>query len=392
MARGRGPRPRGGGRSLQPAPGTDPGHHGQQHHQPADRRGPGLAGVRRGSQPSGDGAAGRSSRGLPADDLRDAGQLPPRGGEARPVHPRRRDRGRLTDRRALRRGCRRLTPATRGMVPGRRGPRRAGAPPPGPTTARRALSPRRAPTSESGARSRHGRRDGDMPRPPALARGPGRPASLAGDSSSRAHPFERARPAGTSAAGHAIPAATTPSEARLPRDGDRPTRAGDCRGGAHALRERRRGRARAGEPRGAVPGQPGPEPQVHRSQRLHRRADRDLSGRCGDRRRRAGWSERARGALRRRAADHLLPAPPEPAVESRPGSLDGLGAQARKADPVQRARPRRRWERVRRHRGRPRAAPDTPLRHHARRRHPPPARHRAHPDRSAGAPAEPGGL
>ena len=391
MAGGRGPWTRGGGRPLQPSAWPSP-RVTMANSITSLRTVGGWIGPRS-SRPRAvwRRRCGAIRRGLRADDLRDARQLPARGGEARPAHPRRRADSGPPDRRPL--GRRRAPTPPAATWAGSSSMRAS----PSWSTCYQARLP--SPSAFAGPcaairpwrSAGHGRRDGVCLGSCSGWPGPTAPASLAGDAPPRrssrrtSSPCRRFSSWSRSSCRHdAFPSST--SSRRRPF---RPS----CATAVVVptlFAQRRRGRARAGEPRGAVPRQPRPEPQFVVLSDFTDAPTETLSGDAEIvAAAQAGVSElEARYGDGR--ADHLLPAPPDPPVEPRAGSVDGLGAQARKArrssidfvrgadgsafavtvgDLAQLAR--------------------RPLRHHARRRHASPARRGAPPGRSAGAPAEP---
>ncbi len=88
----------------------------------------------------------------------------------------------------------------------------------------------------------------------------------------------------------------------------------------------------------------------------------------------------------------LLPFPPPPPLEPRPGLLDGLGTQARQTVGVQPPSPRRPRHQLYHRKRRPESGPAHPLYHHARRRHATAARRRPPAHRHVGPPSESAAL
>ena len=95
----------------------------------------------------------------------------------------------------------------------------------------------------------------------------------------------------------------------------------------------------AGASRGPVPGEPRSAPALRRAERLHRFSDRAPRRRRRDRGGGGRGRARAQRPLRRGPRGRLLPLSPGPPLEPAGRRLDGMGAQARQALPVQPVRP-----------------------------------------------------
>ena len=203
----------------------------------------------------------------------------------------------------------------------------------------------------------------------ALARGAGRAGGLAGRAPVRAHPGERHRRERDEPADHGLPAAPPSAQAR-----SRAARRGPRRSSGRRSWSRRCSAASRPCARRSRTSRCSTWPTAKRtcSSRCSatsptRPPRRATATRRSSRPRWRACARSTRGTPRRRR--RVLPLPPAAALESEPGRVDGLGAEARQARRVQPLPPRRRRGRVLEHRRRPGAAPRSALRHHPRRRH-----------------------
>ena len=122
----------------------------------------------------------------------------------------------------------------------------------------------------------------------------------------------------------------------------RPAGVPDRGGHPDPVRERRGGARGAGQPRGAVPRQPGGAPALRGAERLHRLGHRDPRRRRRDRRGRDRRGPRPQRPLRAGNPGRLLSLPSSPPLESARGRVDGMGAETGQAGGVQPLRAGRR--------------------------------------------------